>query len=184
MPPSDQAIWFAQNIQPHEAALRAYLFKRFPTLPDHDDLLQESYLRTLRAHEGGRVFCARAYLFTTVRNVAIDIFRRRRGRENESYTENTGLPLLEEVTPVVESLEREQRHAILLEAILALPERCRQVMMLRHIEGLSYKEIAAHLGISPETVKVHMIKGVKECTRHFHQRGLLQPTQTAAGGKT
>ena len=56
---------------------------------------------------------------------------------------------------------------------MALPERCRQVMMLRHLDGLAYKEIAERLGISPETVKVHMIKGVKDCTRFFRQRGLL-----------
>ena len=45
--------------------------------------------------------------------------------------------------------------------------------MLRHLDGLAYKEIAERLGISPETVKVHMIKGVKDCTRFFRQRGLL-----------
>ena len=175
MPPSEQASWFAQHIQPHEAALRAYLLKRFPTLPDHDDLLQESYLRTLRAHERGRVACARAYLFITARNVAIDLFRRRRGCASEALSDRAERVLLNEAPEIGECLEREQRHKLLLEAILSLPERCRQVMMLRHIEGLAYKDIATRLGISPETVKVHMIKGVKDCTRYFHQRGLLQP---------
>jgi len=177
MPPTEQASWFSQHIRPHEAALRAYLLKRFPTLPDHDDLLQESYLRTLRAHEGGRVTCARAYLFTTVRNAAIDLFRRRRGRENEVFSEYAALPLLDEAPDIGESLEREHRLEILLEAILALPDRCRQVMIMRHVEGLAYKEIATRLGISPETVKVHMIKGVKDCTRFFHQRGLLDQAE-------
>ena len=75
-------------------------------------------------------------------------------------------------------LEREQRLEILLEAIVALPERCRQVMRLRHLDGLSYKEIAVRLEISPETVKVHMIKGVKDCTRFLQQRGLLGASAT------
>jgi RNA polymerase sigma-70 factor (ECF subfamily) len=50
MPPIDQAQWFSEQVQPHEPALRAYLSKRFPALPDHDDLVQETYIRTLRAH--------------------------------------------------------------------------------------------------------------------------------------
>ena len=46
-------------------------------------------------------------------------------------------------------------------------------MMLRHIDGLSYKEIADRLGISANTVRVHMVKGLKECTAYFRQQGLL-----------
>ncbi len=173
MPPTDQARWFSEHVQPYEPALRAYLMKRFPALPDHDDLVQEVYVRTLRAQENGRVTHAKAFLFTTARNAAIDLFRRRRGPAHEEIAEINALPLIDEAPGIAESLEREQRLEVLLEALLALPERCRQVMMLRHLDGLPYKEIAERLGISPETVKVHMIKGVKDCTRFFHQRGLL-----------
>ena len=175
----EQARWFSEQVQPHEPALRAYLSKRFPALPDHDDLVQETYVRTLRAHEGGRVPCARAFLVTTARNAAIDLFRRRRGHAHEELSEFIALPLLDEAPGLAEAAEREQRLEVLLEAILALPERCRQVMMLRHLDGLAYKEIAERLGISPETVKVHMIKGVKDCTRFFRQRGLLGTTEQA-----
>lgn len=180
MSSAEQARWFSEQVQPHEPALRAYLSKRFPALPDHDDLVQETYVRTLRAHEGGRVPCARAFLFTTARNAAIDLFRRGRARAHAEISDVTVLPLLDEASGVSESLEREQRLEVLLEAILALPERCRQVMMLRHLNGLAYKEIAERLGISPETVKVHMIKGVKDCTRFFRQRGLLDRAEPVA----
>uniref|UniRef100_UPI0039C9A7C1 RNA polymerase sigma factor n=1 Tax=Horticoccus sp. 23ND18S-11 TaxID=3391832 RepID=UPI0039C9A7C1 len=173
MPPTDQARWFSAHVQPYEPALRAYLQKRFPALPDHDDLLQETYVRTLRAYEGGRVTHAKAFLFTTARNAAIDLFRRRRGQDHEALCEFSALPMIDEAPDLGEALERERRLELLLEAILGLPERCRQVMMLRHLDGLAYKEIAERLGISPETVKVHMIKGVKDCTRFFHQCGLL-----------
>lgn len=173
MPPTDQARWFSEHIQPNEPALRAYLMKRFPALPDHDDLMQEVYVRTLRAQEKGRVTHARAFLFTTARNVAIDLFRRGRGLMSEEIAEVTAMPVLDEAPGIAETMERERRLEVLLEAMLALPERCRQVMMLRHLDGLAYKEIAARLEISPETVKVHMIKGVKDCTRFFRQRGLL-----------
>jgi RNA polymerase sigma factor (sigma-70 family) len=175
----EQTRWFSEQVQPHEPALRAYLSKRFPALPDHDDLVQETYVRTLRAHERGPVPCARAFLFTTARNAAIDLFRRRRGHAHEELSEFSTLSVLDEAPGLTEATEREQRLEVLLEAILALPERCRQVMMLRHLDGLAYKEIAERLGISPETVKVHMIKGVKDCTRFFRQRGLLGNAEQA-----
>jgi RNA polymerase sigma factor (sigma-70 family) len=179
MPPTDQARWFSEEVQPYEPALRAYLMKRFPALPDHDDLVQEVFVRTLQAREKGRVTHAKAFLFTTARNAAIDLFRRRRGPVHEEIAEFTAMPVLDEAPGASEAMEHEQRLEALLEAMLALPERCRQVMMLRHLDGLAYKEIAVRLGISPETVKVHMIKGVKDCTRHFQQRGLLNHGEPA-----
>ena len=179
-PAMSNAEWFSEHVLPNEPALRAYLHRRFPTLPDHDDLVQETYARMLREKEAGRLTHERAFLFTAARNAAIDLFRRRRTTSHESLDDDKAAPvaLLEETPGVVESLDREQRLEALLAAIVALPERCRQVMMLRHLDGLSYKEIAARLEISPETVKVHMIKGVKDCTRFLQQRGLLGASAT------
>lgn len=165
--------WFSEEVKPYEPALRAYLLKRFPSLPDHDDLVQETYTRLLRARENGRLTYAKAFLFTAARNVAIDMFRRRRVIQCEPISELTALPVLEEAPDVATTLEHQQRLDLLIEAVTALPERCRQVMMLRHLDGLSYKEIAVQLDISPETVKVHMLKGVRDCTAFFRRHGLL-----------
>lgn len=173
MPPSEQARWFSEEVKPFEPMLRAYLSKRFPSLPDHDDLVQETYTRLLCVKENGRLTHAKAFLFTAARNVAIDMLRRRQAVSHEPITDITALPVLDETPGVVETLERQQRLALLIEAVASLPERCRQVMMLRHLDGLSYKEIALRLGISPETVKVHMLKGVRDCTAFFRKRGLL-----------
>src|SRR4051794_21775783 len=104
MAPTDQARWFSEQVQPCEPALRAYLMRRFPTLPDHDDLLQETYVRALRAHEVGRMPCTRAFLFTTACNAGIDLFRRRRGRVHEELSEFTAMPLLDEAPDVAESM--------------------------------------------------------------------------------
>jgi RNA polymerase sigma-70 factor (ECF subfamily) len=174
MPPSEQTRWFSEEVKPCEPALRAYLLKRFPSLPDHDDLVQETYTRLLRAKESGRLTPVKAFLFTIARNAAIDLFRRRRTVQHDPLSDATELPVLEEVPGVIETLEREQRHEILIEAVAALPERCREVMILRHRDGLAYKEIAIRLGISPETVKVHILKGVRDCTAYFRARGLLE----------
>ena len=86
-------------------------------------------------------------------------------------------PALVDTTPgVVESLERRQRREVLTEALRALPERCREVMLLRYLDGCSSREIGARLGISVGTVKGHLLKGVRDCTRFFEVRGLVEPT--------
>jgi hypothetical protein len=86
--------------------------------------VQETFVRALRAHEREPVPCARAFLLTTARNAAIDLFRRRRSRPHEELSEATALPLLDEPAASAQTVEQEQRHEILVEAILALPERC------------------------------------------------------------
>jgi RNA polymerase sigma-70 factor (ECF subfamily) len=54
--------WFAEEIQPHEPALRAYLHGRFPTLRDLDDIVQDTYARLLRAKESGSIRHPKALL--------------------------------------------------------------------------------------------------------------------------
>jgi RNA polymerase sigma factor (sigma-70 family) len=181
MPPSEQAHstssgqarWFAEEVQPHEPALRAYLIARFPSLGDHDDLVQETYSRLLRAKATGEVRFAKAFLFTTARNAALDLFRRRRVQPLEPITDFRELRVLEEQPDAAAIVDQRQELEILADAVRALPDRCRQVIMLRYIDGLAYKEIAVQLGISPETVKVHMAKGMRRCAAFFVERGLL-----------
>jgi RNA polymerase sigma-70 factor (ECF subfamily) len=197
MPPSEQAHstsagearwsalrlskWFAEEVQPHEPALRAYLQARFPSLGDHDDIVQESYVRLLKAQAAGHVRYAKAFLFTTARNAALDLFRRRRLVPMEAVTDFKELCVLEEQPGVAEQIDQRYELEVLADAVRALPDRCRQVIMLRYLDTLSYKEIAAQLGISPETVKVHMAKGMRRCAAFFTERGLLRNHDPVVG---
>ncbi len=173
MSSAEQARWFSEHVHPHEPALRAYLSKRFPSLPDHDDLVQETYVRVLRVTDPARLAHPKAFLFTTARNAAIDHFRRRSVQPLENLDDVIELPALDEAPGVVDSLERRQRGEVLTEALRALPARCREVMLLRYLDGCPGKEIAERLGISLGTVKGHLLKGVRDCARYFEARGLV-----------
>ena len=174
MSPVEELHWFNTEVKPCEPALRAYLQKRFPALGDHDDLVQEAYVRLLNVRREGRVISVRAFLFTVARNLAIDMFRSRsRSGLHESISEVDEAVALEGTSDTLAAIENQQRLDLLLEAVLALPERCREVMMLRHLDGLAYKEIADRLGISPNTVRVHLVKGVSDCTAYFRKQGLF-----------
>jgi RNA polymerase sigma-70 factor (ECF subfamily) len=173
--------WFAEEVQPHEPALRAYLQARFPTLPDHDDIVQETYTRLLRTKDAGGVRYTKAFLFTAARNVAFDLFRRRGAKPTETVTDLVELTVLENRPGVGEQIDQSYELEVLAEAVRALPDRCRQVIMLRYLDGLAYKEIALQLGISAETVKVHMAKGMRRCAAFFAERGLLETLRPSAG---
>lgn len=168
--------WFAQELQPHEPALRSFLRSRFPSLADPSDVVQEAYSRLLKvyANEGG-IRCPRALLFTTARNIALDLIRHQRVLPMQPVTDSLELPVLDDEATAAEIIDQRYEFEVLAEAVRTLPDRCRQVIMLRYVDNLSYKEIATQLGISPETVKVHMAKGIRRCTEFFAERGLTDP---------
>lgn len=176
MPPPDQANWFTESVHPHEQALRAFLSRRFSSLPDHDDLVQETYARLLRVSDPRRLVHARAFLFTTARNVAIDHIRRTRRTPVDPIDYAGDIALFDPTPGAAEVLDHAQRHQAMLTALDTLPERCREVMLLRYVDGFSAQEIAAHLGLAAATVRVHLMNGVRNCAQFFRASGLLDAT--------
>ncbi len=149
----DYSRWFATEVQIHAAALRAWLRGSFPVLPDPDNVVQESLTRVWRTRQAREVPSPKALLFTTARNLALDELRRRMNAPYEPLAENDGLSVLDDGGTAVETTARRQELELLNQAIQSLPTRCRQVLTLRKIYGLSQKQIAAQLGISEQTVR-------------------------------
>lgn len=166
MPPenSEQSRWFAEQVQPHESMLRAWLRSQFPTEGDIDDIVQDAYVRVLRAHAGGEVASPKALLFATARNLARDRFRHRTVARAEPLVENEALSVLEEGDGIPETVARNQELEMLTEAIQSLPDRCRQIFTLRKVYGLSQREIAEKMAISECTVSAQLTIGVHKCT--------------------
>jgi RNA polymerase sigma factor (sigma-70 family) len=164
--------WFAVEVQPHESSLRSYLRTLFPSLPDIDDFVQESYARLIRARETGRVSYAKAFLFKTARNAALDFFRRRKVVSIDAVADLTELRVAEDSPDASEAANKQEELGLLAEAVRVLPERCRQVLTLRLLYGRSHKQIAAELGISEHTVKAQLAKGMRRCANYFEERGV------------
>lgn len=176
MPPSDPetAKWFAAEVQPHGGALRSYLRGKFPGHPDIEDLMQETYARLLQAREQGVVRAPKAFLFTTARNAAFDYFRRRKIVTIDGLAELETLPVLEDRPGIPEAVAHDQELQLLAQAIEALPTRCRHVITLRKIYGLSHKEIAAQLGLSEHTVNAHIAVGVLRLRDYLKAHGVTR----------
>jgi len=152
--------------------LRAWLRGRFPSLADPDDVVQETYARVLQAYAHAPIGSPKAFLFTTARNLAIDRIRRDRIIGIDPLTETEGLSVFEDVPGVSETVGRRQELELLTQAIQSLPERCRQVLTLRKIYGLSQREIAVQLGISEHTVEAQVGNGMRRCAEFLARHGL------------
>ena len=173
MPPPDSELgqWFAAHVQRHEAMLRAWLRRRFDAGVELDDIVQEAYVRVLRAREGGPLASPKAFLFATARNLALDRLRRHEVSRTELLGEIDSLHVLDEREGIPETLARTQELALLTQAIQSLPTRCRQILTLRKLYGLSHREIAARLGLSESTVSNQITIGIEKCTDFFAEHG-------------
>ena len=146
MPPPDSELfrWFTDEVQPHEMALRGWLGRRFPDLHDLDDIVQESFARLLEAKRRGGIASPRGFLFVTARNLALNELRHSR---HELKCDGVTIDMLLDDAPTTfENVATAEEIQILVRAIQSLPVRCRQIVTLRKIYGLSQKEVALQLG--------------------------------------
>jgi RNA polymerase sigma factor (sigma-70 family) len=167
----DQSRWFFDEVLPHEGKLRAWLRVRFPSVTDPDDLVQETYARLMQAHATGPIACPRALLFVTARNLALNQLRHQRVERPAGAEEIDALAVADERTGVPESLAQAEDFQVLIRAIQSLPERCRQIVTLRKIYGLSQREVAARLGITEHTVEAQGSIGLRKCIEYFRRHG-------------
>lgn len=163
--------WFAEEIQPHEPKLKAWLRARFPKLEDLDDLVQDTYLRLFRTKGEGKFEQPKAYLYTTAKNAALDRCRRNQIVAFEPIAEPAELDVPEEAPDGCAISDLHAKIDVLARALQTLPKRCREVLILRKHYGLTHKEIAEKLGISTNTVNAQITQGMLRCRAYFREHG-------------
>lgn len=126
-----------------------YMLQRFRVPPeDAEDLVQEALLAALVKWE--RIHNPEAWLLATLKNRCLLYWRRRR-QERLSTVEDEVLEGLTRPQPAPQESEQAGRD---LEALLAaLPERHRDLLRLRYLQGLSPAEVAARLGYRQASVR-------------------------------
>ncbi len=170
MPPqTDEARWFSEEVQPHDAQLKAYLRNSFPTVRDVDDIVQESYLRLWKVRTSTQIRSARALLFTVARRLALDVTRRVKHSPIEVVERSAELRVTDEAAKVREHVEAGERLALLGEAIGRLPLRCREVFVLHKIKGIPRRETAEMLGLSEKTVETQVMRAMVRCGAYLRR---------------
>lgn len=141
------------------------------------ELVQEAYLRLLRAAALQPIAHPRGFLFRTATNLALDYIR----TEKVHWHHASNASLVTSVPPESPSAEQvvaaRQRLEVLREVITELPPRCRDAFILHKLYGLTYREIATQLGISQSAVEKHLIKGLLACRRALRAQTLWDSQQ-------
>jgi RNA polymerase sigma factor (sigma-70 family) len=158
---SDVDEWFAREVLPLEAGLTQFLAHNWRNRNDLEDLLQDVYVRVYDSALKQIPDSARAFVFTTARNLLVDRVRREHVVPIEAVADLGALGVaIEEPGPERVVAARDELR-LLQSALEKLPRRCREALVLRQMEGLSRRDIALRMGIGEETVKEYIAEGVR-----------------------
>lgn len=168
--PNDLDDWFIRAVLPVEPALMRYLRRNWRDADECADLRQEVYARVYDAARAGVPEHAGAFVLATARNLLIDRARRSQVVAIDTYAELEDLAA-DELTPERHAGGRMELDA-LVEALDALPPRCREAVVLRKVDGLSQREVAAEMGITEDTVEKQIAKGMRSLADALFARGI------------
>lgn len=143
---------FEEAMLPHLDA--AYNLARWLLRNEQDaqDVVQETYLRAFKSFGGFRGSNGRAWLLTIVRNTSYTLLRKTRAVDlTTPFDEEIHAAECESPSPAI-ILERSEDSDLMKGAIDQLPAEFREILILRHQEDLSYKEIGDILKIPAGTV--------------------------------
>jgi RNA polymerase sigma-70 factor (ECF subfamily) len=154
----DRVARFEQAVLPHLDA--AYNLARWLTRDGHDaeDVVQEAYLRALQFFDGFHGTDGRAWLLRIVRNTCYTWLQRNRGHKLATFDEEVHGAAAEDERPETPLLRQEEQQRV-RRALEALPVEFREVLVLRELEGLSYKQIADVADLPVGTVMSRLARG-------------------------
>lgn len=153
---------FAQAYDLYVDQIYRFIFFKIPTAEEAQDLTSETFLKTWQyIIDGNKVENLRALLYRIARNLIIDYYRK--SRNEVSIDEETPL-LKEQDAVVVDSVSDDVDLTIAKELVQKklydLKDEYREVIILRHIEELSIKEIAEIIEKKPGAVRVTLYRAV------------------------
>ncbi|HOF50504.1 MAG TPA: RNA polymerase sigma factor [Candidatus Colwellbacteria bacterium] len=158
---------FAKLVREHLNAVYNFAYRLTGNKDDAADISQETFLKAWKRR--GNIdpeMNIRAWLFTIAKNLVIDSARKRKTVPFSDFTDQNDRSLEEmiqsdDLSPE-ELLVRDSDKKALRKLVFKLPLIYRETLILKYDEGMSFKEIAEILGISPNTVKSR------------HQRAILR----------
>jgi RNA polymerase sigma-70 factor (ECF subfamily) len=172
MSATDPQAQFEQIVMPHLDA--AYNLARWLAGNDHDaeDIAQEASLRAFRFLGGFRGGNSRSWLLTIVRNTAYTWLKQNRPQaivsvDDEQLSEIEDPAALANHSSALHNADKD----VLRAALEDLPVEFREVLILRELEGLSYKEIADVADAPIGTVMSRLARARKQIQEYLSRKG-------------
>ncbi len=162
----EDLVSFEEALLPHLDAAHNLARWLLRNEQDAQDVVQEAYLRAFKSFSGFHGSNGRAWLLTIVRNTSYTLLKKNRVADlTTPFDEEIHASGHESVSPAT-ILERSEDAELMRQAMDELPAEFREILTLRHQEGLSYKEIAEIAQIPPGTVMSRLARArakLREC---------------------
>jgi RNA polymerase sigma factor (sigma-70 family) len=158
----------------HGGALQAFFRRRIRSTADAPDLAQEVYVRMLRISDQDAIRNPVLYLYTVANNLVKEYGvregRRAAGLDVDALAAHEELELA--ALPAFDGeLDALQRTARLRTVLKQLRPKCQAAVALRFTEGLTYREVAVRLGVSPAMAKKYVAQALVHCRRRMARLG-------------
>jgi RNA polymerase sigma factor (sigma-70 family) len=148
----EELLSFEEAMLPHLDAAHNLAKWLLRNEQEAQDVVQEAYLRAFRSFGGFHGTNGRAWLLTIVRNTSYTLLKKSHAADlTTTFDETIHATGHDSVSPAT-ILEHSEDAELIREAVDDLPAEFREILVLRHQEGLSYKEIADVAQIPPGTV--------------------------------
>ena len=170
--PSGKQETFEQLFRQYHAPLTYFAQSLVNDWPTAEDLVEETFLKLWERLE---ILCnpgsIKAWLYTTVRNTAIDHIRK--VKRMDAYATEVRNKTVGEEKPIIHRIiEAETMHTIFA-TVQSLPPKCGQIFKMFYLEGKKLQEIAHELNLSISTVKSQKGRALEIIKRRLPEFCLL-----------
>src|SRR5436190_2356021 len=165
-----QLTSFEETMLPHLDAAHNLARWLLRNEQDAQDVVQEAFLRAFKSFGGFHGSNGRAWLLTIVRNTSYTLLKKNRTVDlTTTFDEEIHVSGHESVSPAT-ILEHSEDAELIRKAMDELPTEFREILALRHQEGLSYKEIAEIAQIPPGTVMSRLARARAKLREYLSAR--------------
>ena len=162
----DQAS-FDQLYQLYSERLYLNLLKLVKHPETAEEILQDIFIQVWEKRNTIEIHTSiRAYLFRIGENKVYDFYRKVR-RDKVLYA-HVKAAASEQYTHIEETLLYRENEQLLHAAVTALPPQRRQVFELCKLQGKTYEQVSAQLGISTSTINDHIVKATRSIRQYFY----------------
>jgi len=159
---------FAEFYHNYQEKIYRFIYFRVSDEEKAQNLTNDAFMKVLDYLQNEKdIGNFRAFLYQTARNLIIDFYRT---RNHEALPINE---FVEENIPAKEDMEKKVDIKLEIkrvkEAVKKLPDTYQEVVILRFVEGMSFKEIAQITGISEDNAKQRAHRGIKKIKKYIEK---------------
>jgi len=171
--------WFLREVLPFDAMLRRYIARNWREISERSDLLQDIYIRVYVSAQRERPAAVKPFLFAVARNLIIDKVRHVSSVPIETLAEVQDLDVIDDEPSPERRILAQEEFKRVQSVINSLPQRCREVLILRRVECIPQREVAIRLGLTEQIVEYQLAKAMRLLTSALYgpREGIIAQTK-------